>query len=269
MSVSALLPPSPGPAPVGALLREWRQRRRRSQLDLSLDANVSQRHLSCVESGRAAPSREMVVRLAEELAVPLRERNRLLLAAGFAPLYAERAPDDPAMLRAVELVLRTHLPHPALAVDRHWNLLAANAAVAPLLAGVTEPALLRPPVNMLRLSLHPGGVAPRIANLGAWRAHVIERLRRQVAASGDAVLAALLAELAALDGAAEPEGMPAAGDIFVPLELDTAAGRLSLILTTTVFGTPTEVTLSELAIEAFYPADAVTAGRLAALAAPA
>ena len=206
----------------------------------------------------------MVVRLAEQLAVPLRERNRLLLAAGFAPLYAERAPDDPDTLRAVELVLRTHLPHPALAVDRHWNLLAANAAVAPMLAGVGDPALLRPPVNVLRLSLHPRGVAPHIRNLGAWRAHVLERLRRQVTASGDAVLRALLAELLALGGAAE-EATEAAGGVFVPLELDTAAGPLSLVLTTTVFGTPTEVTLSELAIEAFFPADEATARRLAAL----
>lgn len=266
-------------APFGALLRVWRQRRRRSQLDLALDAEVSQRHLSFVESGRASPSREMVLRLAECLDVPLRGRNALLLAAGYAPLYAERPLDDPAMRparAAVEAILRAHAPHPALAVDRHWHLVAANAAVSPLLAGVAEPALLAPPVNVLRLSLHPRGLAPRIANLPEWRAHLLERLRRQVEAGADPALAALLAELSALGapppGAPPPGGRadPAhsahpPGGIVVPLELDTAQGRLSLLSTTTVFGTPVEVTLSELAIEAFYPADEATAERLSLL----
>ena len=256
-------------ASFGALLRVWRQRRRRSQLDLALDAEVSQRHLSFVESGRATPSREVVVRLAEQLDVPLRERNALLLAAGYAPLYAERPLDDPAMRAAraaVEVILHAHAPHPALAVDRHWRLVAANAAVAPLLAGVADPALLSPPVNVLRLSLHPSGLAPRIANLPEWRAHLLERLRRQVAASADAELASLLTELAAFGP--PPAGGPVAatpqlqGGIAVPLQLDTAQGQLSLISTTTVFGTPVEVTLSELAIEAFYPADEATAERL-------
>ncbi|HWX49077.1 MAG TPA: helix-turn-helix transcriptional regulator [Roseomonas sp.] len=259
-------PLSSGPA-IGPLLRAWRQRRRRSQLDLALDAEISQRHLSFVESGRAAPSREMVLRLAEQLEVPLRERNALLLAAGFAPAFAERPLDHPAMTaarEAVERILHAHAPHPALAVDRHWHLVAANAAVAPLLEGVAEAALLAPPVNVLRLSLHPRGLAPRIANLGEWRAHLLERLRRQMMASADPVLAALLAELSAL---ASPAGVQAAGEhpaggLLVPLELESAAGRLSLISTTTVFGTPVEVTLSELAVEAFYPADAATAERL-------
>lgn len=266
------VPPPAGPgAPFGALLRTWRQRRRLSQLHLALDAEVSQRHLSFVESGRAAPSREMVLRLAERLDVPLRGRNALLLAAGYAPLYAERPLDDPAMRAArtaVEAILRAHVPHPALAVDRHWHLVAANAAVAPLLAGVADPALLAPPVNVLRLSLHPRGLAPRIANLPDWRAHLLERLRRQVEAGADPVLLALLAELSALG--APPRGGPAApahpshppGGIVVPLELDTERGRLSLLSTTTVFGTPVEVTLSELAVEAFYPADDATAERL-------
>ena len=257
----------------GALLRVWRQRRRRSQLDLALDAEVSQRHLSFVESGRAAPSREVVVRLAEQLDVPLRGRNALLLAAGYAPLYPERPLDDPAMhaaQQAVELILHAHAhaPHPALAVDRHWRLIAANASVAALLAGVADAALLAPPVNVLRLSLHPRGLAPQIANLPEWRAHLLERLHRQVEASADAVLAALLAELTALDAppacgsvAATPMPHPLGG-IVVPLQLDTALGRLSLISTTTVFGTPVEVMLSELAIEAFYPADEATAERL-------
>ena len=270
MATISMTPSSPS-ASFGALLRVWRQRRRRSQLDLALDAEVSQRHLSFVESGRASPSREVVVRLAEQLDVPLRERNALLLAAGYAPLYAERPLDDPAMnaaQRAVELILHAHAPHPALAVDRHWHLIAANASVAALLAGVADAALLAPPVNVLRLSLHPRGLAPHIANLPEWRAHLLERLRRQVEASADPVLASLLAELAAFN--VSPGGSPVAtgpmphppGGIAVPLQLDTAQGRLSLISTTTVFGTPVEVTLSELAIEAFYPADDATTERL-------
>jgi transcriptional regulator with XRE-family HTH domain len=270
--MASSLPPPPlgADASIGTLLRAWRQRRRRSQLDLALDAEVSQRHLSFVESGRAAPSREMVLRLSEQLEVPLRERNALLLAAGFAPPYAERPLDDPAMAAAraaVEMILRAHMPHPALAVDRHWRLVAANGALAPLLAGVAEPALLAPPVNVMRLALHPGGLAPRIANFSQWRAHLLERLRRQVEASADPVLAALLAELAALEApAGGVAGQHPPGGILVPLELETAAGRLSLISTTTVFGTPAEITLSELAIEAFYPADSATAERLRRLA---
>ena len=256
------------PAPVGAQLRDWRQRRRRSQLDLALDAGISQRHLSFVESGRATPSRDMVLLLAEELEVPLRERNALLLAAGFAPRYAALPLDNPAMAPVRSLVAtirKAHAPNPALAVDRHWTMVAANEGVAPLLAGVTDATLLQPPVNMLRLTLHPGGLAPVIANLPVLRAHILTRLRHQAHASGDPVLAALLAELRTLgggDGRIEPtEG------VAVPLELDTAAGRLSLITTTTVFGTPAEVTLSELAIEAFYPADDATAARLVKLSA--
>ena len=204
----------------------------------------------------------MLLHLAEQLEVPLRERNALLLAAGFAPRYAERGLDDPALAPASQVVatiLRGHFPNPALAVDRHWHMLAANEAVAPLLAGVAEPALLAPPVNVLRLSLHPGGLAPAILNLPVWRGHILGRLQRQAQASADPVLAALHAELTALGGplAAEP-----AEGIAVPLELATREGALSLIGTVTVFGTPTEVTLAELAIEAFYPADAVTAARL-------
>jgi transcriptional regulator with XRE-family HTH domain len=267
---SPLLPAAPG-ASVGMLLRDWRQRRRRSQLDLALDAEVSQRHLSFVERGRSSPSREMVLRLAETLDVPLRERNTLLLAAGFAPIYAERPLDHPAMAGAsgvVEAILHAHAPNPALAVDRHWRMVGANAAVAPLLTGVAEPALLQPPVNVLRLSLHPGGLAPRIANLPEWRAHILVRLRRQVVSGADPTLRSLLDELSALS-APEPDGRAPSslsdGGIAVPLELDTAEGRLSLLSTTTVFGTPTEVTLSELAIEAFYPANAATAERLTRL----
>ncbi|WP_439548437.1 helix-turn-helix domain-containing protein [Falsiroseomonas sp.] len=257
---------------IGPLLRAWRERRRRSQMDLSLEAGISQRHLSYVEGGRASPSREMVLRLAEELEVPLRDRNALLLAAGYAPAFPERPLDDPALGAArgvVEAILRAHAPFPALAVDRHWVMLAANAAVGALLAGVENRALLTPPVNVLRLSLHPRGLLPMIANAAEWRAHILERLRRQVAAGADPVLAALLAELSALPAPAPgAAGMPALvpGGIAVPLVLDLPAGRLALIGTTTVFGTPVEVTVSELAIEAFYPADEATAALLRSLA---
>ena len=173
--------------PVGTLLRDWRLRRRLSQLDLAGEADISTRHLSFVETGRAAPSREMVLRLANRLDVPLRERNRLLVAAGFAPMYGERRLDEPAMAaarQAIDLVLKGHEPYPALAVDRHWTLVSYNRAVPLLMAGAA-PALLQPPVNVLRLSLHPDGLAPRIVNLAAWRAHVLERLRQQIVASGD------------------------------------------------------------------------------------
>lgn len=267
--------PSPHAQPaatIGPLLRAWRERRKRSQLDLSLEAGVSQRHLSCVEGGRAAPSREMVLRLAERLEVPLRDRNALLLAAGYAPAFQERPLDDPGLggaRQVVEAILRAHAPHPALAVDRHWKMLSANAAVAPLLAGVRNRALLTPPVNVVRLSLHPRGLAPSIANLAEWRAHLLERLRRQVEASGDPVLAALLAEVSAYPTpkrALRSAPALAPGGIAVPLLLDSPAGRLALLSTTTVFGTPVEVTLAELAIEAFYPADAATADRLRQLA---
>ena len=269
MSHAAIRPAPLRPAPVGAQLREWRQRRRRSQLDLALDAGISQRHLSFVESGRAAPSSDMVLLLAEQLEVPLRERNTLLLAAGFAPRYAARPLDDPAMAAAqtvIQTILQAHAPNPALAVDRHWHMVAANSGVTALLAGVTDAALLRPPVNVLRLSLHPDGLAPAIANLPVWRAHILTRLRHQAQASGDPVLAMLLTELRALGNDAPVQGIPIDG-IAMPLELDSVAGRLSLLSTTTVFGTPAEVTLSELAIEAFYPADDVTAARLARLVA--
>ena len=271
-TATALLHPDPTDAalPIGERLRAWRQRRRLSQLDLALDAEISQRHLSFVESGRAAPSREMVLRLAATLDVPLRERNALLLAAGYAPVYPERpldAPDMAAARGAVERILRAHMPFPAMAVDRHWNIVAANDAVAPLLADVEDPSLLAPPINGVRLSLHPCGLAPRIANLPRWRAHILERLRRQVDASGDRTLAALLEEVRSSGGAGaaagEPGGVEADDGIAVPLELDTLRGRLSLLGTTMVFGTPVEVTLSELMVEAFYPADAATAALLA------
>jgi transcriptional regulator with XRE-family HTH domain len=270
MATSAL---PTAPAPFGALLREWRQRRRLSQLALALDADISQRHLSFVESGRAQPSREMVLRLADHLAVPLRERNRLLLAAGFAPLYPERSLDDPALSAAraaVERVLRAHEPYPALAVDRHWTLRAANRAVAPFLAGIAPALLDGGAPNVLRLSLHPQGLAPRILNLAQWRAHLLERLQRQVDASGDPALAALREELAAYPLPPRRGTRPAAvaadgAGVFVPLQLAEDDGAvLTFLSTTTVFGTPVDVTLAELALECFFPADAPTAERLRA-----
>jgi transcriptional regulator with XRE-family HTH domain len=255
--------PSPASRPVGDLLREWRQRRRLSQLDLAGDAEVSTRHLSCVETGRALPSREMVLRLAERLEVPLRERNALLVAAGYAPMYGERPLNDPALAaarKAIDLVLAGHEPYPAIAVDRHWTLVAHNAAVPALLAGA-DAALLQPPVNVLRLSLHPQGLAPRIANLAQWRAHLIARLHQQIAATGDAVLAELMRELCEYPVPADGHDMGHEvdyGGVIVPLQFRTEHGTLSFFSTTTVFGTPVDITLQELAIESFFPADAAT-----------
>lgn len=260
----------PAPHAVGPLLREWRQRRRLSQLELACDAEISTRHLSFVETGRSRPSRDMVLRLAERLEVPLRERNTLLTAAGFAPVFGERPLDDPALgpaRAAVELVLSGHEPNPALAIDRHWTLVAANRAVAPLLAGL-DLALLRPPVNVLRLSLHPQGLAPRIVNRGQWRAHVLERLRRQVTLTADRTLVALLNELRAYP--VEPHAVgpdhvpPDDAGVVVPLTLWVGRDLLSFLSTTTIFGTPVDITLSELAIESFFPADEGTAAYLRA-----
>lgn len=250
-------------AGVGPMIREWRQRRRMSQLDLALEAEISQRHLSFMESGRAKPSREMVLRLAEHMDVPLRQRNRLLMAAGFAPTYGERGLDDPVFrpaLAAVELVLKGHEPYPAIAVDRSWNMVLANAAAAPFLDGIEEPSLLSPPVNVLRLALHPRGLAPRIANLGEWRAHLIGRLRRQIDATADPGLAALERELSSYPGqpVGAASGCDPASQIAVPMRVRMNGQALSFISTVTVFGTPLDVTLSELAIESFFPADAAT-----------
>ena len=257
------MPPQAG---VGDLLRQWRQRRRLSQLELAGEADISTRHLSFVENGRSVPSRSMLLRLAERLDMPLRARNEMLHAAGFAALYSERALDAPEMSvarRTVDAVLEAHAPFPALAVDRHWTLVASNKAVAPLLAGVS-PDLLQAPVNVLRLSLHPQGLAPRIDNLAQWRAHLLSRLQQQIDRTGDARLAALHAELSALPAPAPDGGAHEHGGIAVPLRLRVPgqAAPLSLISTTTVFGTPVDVTLSELALECFYPADEATRAAL-------
>ena len=242
---------------VGLLLRRWRTTRRMSQLDLSAQAGVSARHLSFLETGRARPTRDMILRLAEPLGVPLRARNELLLAGGFAPAFAESELDGPplaAVLASLRDVLAGHAPCPALLVDRHWTMIDANAAVAPLLDGCA-PWLLEPPVNVLRASLHPEGMAPRIENLAEWRTHVLHRLDRQAAATADEVLRDLHAELAGYPGgasAAQPDGL------VVPLRF----GGLSFFSITSVLGTPLDVTLAELAIEAFLPADAATAAAL-------
>ncbi|MED5617705.1 helix-turn-helix domain-containing protein [Ideonella sp. BN130291] len=252
--------------PVGELLRDWRQRRRMSQLDLACEADISTRHLSFVETGRAQPSREMLLHLAERLNVPLRERNALLIAAGFAPMFAERSLDDPALKAAraaLDLVLRGHEPYPALAVDRHWNLVAMNRAVGAFMDGIA-PELLQPPVNVLRLALHPGGLAPRIVNLVEWRAHLIARLHQQIAASADPGLDALMRELCdyPVPGDGAPHLHTDYAGVIVPLKLKTPGGVLSFFSTITVFGTPVDITLSELALEAFFPADAATAAAL-------
>ena len=256
---------------MGDLLRQWRQRRRVSQLDLALEAEISPKHVSFIESGRAQPSREMIVRLAEHLDIPLRERNALLLAGGFAPVYAERSLDDPALASAraaVDLVLKGHEPFPAIAVDRHWSLVAANSAIGFMLEGV-DPSLLAPPTNVLRVSLHPQGLGPRVANFVEWRAHVLERLRRQVDATNDAVLQDLLQELREYPTPEDAEDQPRPArdyaGVVVPFELRTPAGVLAFFGTTTVFGTPVDITLSELAVEAFFPADDATARALRAL----
>lgn len=257
---------------IGPLLKEWRQRRHLSQLDLALDAEISQRHLSFVESGRARPSREMVLRLAERLSVPLRARNALLVAAGHAPEYAERGIDDPALvpaMEAVRMILSGHEPWPALAVDRHWNLLAANRIAMRLMEGV-DPSLLGPPVNVLRASLHPGGLAPRIVNLRAWKTHVMDRLKRDADASADPGLDALLAEIARYPGGSDATPSSAErelGLIATPLRLRMPGGELAFISATTVFGTATDVTLAEITLETFFPADGETAAALRAMAA--
>jgi transcriptional regulator with XRE-family HTH domain len=255
-------------APFGQQLRRWRLQRRLSQLALALDAGVSARHLSWLETGRAQPSRAMVLRLTARLELPLRERNALLLAAGFAPMYAERAPSHPALgaaLQAVQRLLDAHVPWPALAVDRHWNLVAANRMV-PLLLQLLPEGLRAPPLNVLRATLHPQGLAPMIVNLADWREHVLARLQRQWAACGDPALATLLQELRALPAPPAPQATSAAAgpgdEVATTLVLETPHGRLAFVTTVTVFGAPHDVWLSELAIETLLPADAATAEAL-------
>jgi transcriptional regulator with XRE-family HTH domain len=259
---------------IGELLRRWRQHRRVSQLELALQAEVSARHISFLETGRSLPSREMVIRLADHLGIPLRERNSLLMAAGFAPVYPVTSLEDPAMgviRSAIELVLEGHEPNPAIAIDRYWTLVTANRSIDILLKGVA-PELLEPPVNVLRLSLHPDGLASRIINLDQWRSHVFRQLRNYIDISADPVLAELYEELHSYpggDNARRIDQRPrelAVDDLVIPLRFRSEAGELSFFSTTTVFGTANDVTLAELAIESFFPADAATADILRRIA---
>jgi transcriptional regulator with XRE-family HTH domain len=268
MTVTQAAPP---PLRVGDLLREWRHRRRLSQLDLAVEAEVSARHLSFVETGRSTPSRELILHLADHLEVPLRERNNLLLSAGYAPVYRETALDDDAMAPvrdALDQLLAGHSPYPAVVVDQRWNLVSANAPANAVLTQGVAPHLLHPPVNTLRVSLHPEGLAPRIANLAEYSAHLITRLQRQAAVAGDPALTALIDELRAYPGVGDPAATPEPVELlFVPLRLrtggdDTDGGELRFFSTIATFGTALDITLAELAIESFFPADAETAATL-------
>jgi transcriptional regulator with XRE-family HTH domain len=254
MSVTAL--DAPG---VGAILRDWRQRRRLSQMDLALEAGISTRHLSFVETGRSKPSPDMVLHLAEQLEVPLRDRNALLLAAGYAPRYGARSLDDPEMAQirdALGRVLDGHEPFPALAVDRYWNVVGSNSALDVLLHGVAD-ELLVPPANALRIALHPDGMPPRVLNFAAWRDHLLQRLERAVAMTGDPQLAELQREILTYPGPPAPDASPPGAEVMFGLKLAAPGdGRqLSFFSTITTFGTPLDITVSEIAIEAFFPAD--------------
>ncbi|HEX3539191.1 MAG TPA: helix-turn-helix transcriptional regulator [Acidimicrobiales bacterium] len=266
---------APPPASVGVLLRDWRQRRRLSQLDLAMEAEVSARHLSFVETGRAKPSRELVLHLAGHLEVPLRERNTLLLAAGYAPVYQQTQLDDAAMgpvRAALDRIVGAHQPFPAVVVDRRWDLVTANAAALEILTDGVAPALLAPPPNALRVSLHPDGLAGRIENLEEWAQHLLERLDRQVATSGARDLRDLARELrsypnmASLARPGAEGGVVQTGELaerlFVPLVLRHRGRRLRLFSTVATFGTALDITIAELAIESFFPADAETAAAL-------
>ncbi|RJL27240.1 helix-turn-helix domain-containing protein [Bailinhaonella thermotolerans] len=252
---------------VGEMLRQWRHRRRLSQLDLAIAADVSARHVSLVETGKSNPSADMILRLADQLDVPLRERNRLLLAAGHAPRYAERPLHEEALAAAwdaVERVLRAHEPFPALVIDRRWDIVMTNRAIDPFLAEVA-PDLLRPPINMVRLGLDPRGLAPRIVNLAEVRALLRTRIARQLATAPDPALTALYEELLA-PGAEDPVP-PIASEVVVPMIFRFGERELRLFSTTTTFGTPMDITLDEVAIESYYPSDAETAAYFTGLAA--
>lgn len=251
---------------VGDLLREWRERRRLSQLDLALDTDISQRHLSFVEIGRAKPSREMILRLAEKLDVPLRERNVLLTAGGFSQIFPERPLGDEALAaarKAVDLFLIGLEPNPAFVVDRHWNLIDGNKASNFLLKVVDSSLLEASPVNMVRLCLHPQGLAARTINYAEWRKYILDYLSRQIEITADAVLMELLEELKSypkpkIPKEKSPNEEKDYSRVAVPLRLESDEGVLSFLVTTTVFGTPIDITLSELAVEVFFPADAQT-----------
>lgn len=249
----------------GALIRDWRQRRRLSQLEVSLEAAVSARHLSFVETGRSKPSRELLLHLADHLEVPLRERNAILLAGGYAPVFPESSLDDPEMTpvrAALDKILEGHAPYPALIVDRRWDLVARNDPAAGLMA-IADPELLEPPVNVLKLSLHPDGLAPRIVNFAAWSEHLMTRLHRQLALAPDPEVQVLYDELKTYPGVSTVGDHDTAAMLFVPLELDLGGPEpLRFFSTVATFGTALDITLAELSIESFFPADAATADAL-------
>ena len=251
------------------MLREWRRARRFSQLELALEAGVSARHLSFVETGRSRPSAALVLHLADRLDIPLRERNDLLLAAGYAPAYAQRELDAPEMgpvREAIEQALNAHEPYPALVVDRRWDLVSANRAFESLVEGAAA-HLLEPPVNVLRLSLHPEGLASRIVNLEQWRTHLLERLRREAIARGDPALNALHEELVSYPGGKpRPSLGPTFADVAVALRVRRRDTELSFIGTRTKFGAALDVTVAELSIESFFPTDTRTATDMRAFA---
>ena len=247
---------------VGKQIRQWRERRRLSQMQLALEADISPRHLSFIETGRSQPSTGMIDRLAERLDIPFRARNGLLTAAGFAPRHGERALDDPAMAVArnsIQHILKGHEPYPAIAVDRHWNIVAMNDAISFFTEQIGS-SLLEPPINAIKVALHPDGLAPQVVNLAEWHGHVLEQLDQQIASSADPGLMELREEVASYPHESGKEPPPVDPDrIWVPLILDTTVGQLAFISTITIFGTPVDITLSELAIEAFFPADEKTA----------
>jgi transcriptional regulator with XRE-family HTH domain len=259
---------------IGPLVREWRERRHLSQLGLALDAGISARHLSFVETGRSKPGREMLLRILEQLEVPFRDQNQLLLAAGYAPAFPERSLDDPdlAPVRdALDRILTAHEPNPAVVFDRSWNLVAANSVTFALTEVVdVDPALLEPPINVLRVGLHPRGLAPLIANLVEWRAYFLQRLERQVALTGDDQLATLLDEVAGYPGAEsgrDPVPARMGNEILGPLKVRApGGGELSFFGMFATFDTPFEVTTSELAIELLFPANPATAEIMRTLA---
>jgi transcriptional regulator with XRE-family HTH domain len=263
--VTQVAPPS---SRVGPLLRDWRQRRRLSQFELALQADVSARHISFIETGRSRPSARMVLHLAANLDIPLRERNQLLLAAGYAPVYGQRGLDDPEMgpvHDTLELILHGHEPYPAMLVDRHWGIVSANRAFTLLTEGAA-PELLEPPANVLRLALHPDGVAPRIVNFAQLRATLLLWLARQAISTGDPALAALHQELSELPGGEPSPSEPTSDEVAVPLRIRSGDSVLSFLSTITTFARATDITLAELSIESFYPTDLTTANALRAYA---
>ena len=249
---------------MGELIRGWRERRQLSQLQLAHRADVSTRHVSFVETGRSKPTRTMIERLATHLEVPLRERNQLLLAAGFAPIHPQRslaAPELLAVSHALQSLLDAHLPHPALVLDRVWDIVDRNAATDLLMEGCAA-HLLEPPVNAVRLTLHPDGLAPRIGNLGQWRTHLIGQVRHRAQRTGDRRLHDLAAEVAAYPG--DDAGTPVRSEVVIPLELTIGDTQVRFFSISAAVESALDVTVDELRVEAFYPADEMTRQLLAA-----